>query len=44
MMHLKGAKVEFHMFVENSKFPTKALRAAHAAIILLDAAKTWKEN
>jgi len=37
-------RLELHMQVKNAKFPTKELMAAHAAIILLDATKTWDET
>ena len=33
-----------HLYVKGSKFPTKDLKAAHAAVLFLDACKTWEEN
>ena len=37
-------RVELHLLVDNSKFPAKVLRAAHAAVIFMDACKTWTAN
>ena len=35
------ARLELHMQVQNAKFPTKELMAAHAAIMFLDTSKNW---
>ena len=40
---VKGT-VEFHLFIEGAKFPTKVLKDADAAIILFDVTETWKVN
>ena len=37
-------RVELHLQVENSIFPAKVMHAAHAAIVFMNATKSWNEN
>ena len=37
-------RIELHLLVKKFCFPRKVLEDAHAAILLLDATKTWAEN
>ena len=37
-------RVELYLLVKDSDFPKKVYGSAHAAILLLEATKTWAEN